>query len=195
MHEGGKQPFRRLARRPESQHGLLRLFFALWPDDATRAAFEGLSRVLHDGCGGRRVPKANIHLTLVFLGNVRADLVSPLRHMAGAVRGETVDLVLDTAGYWRHNRIVWIGAQVCPGQLRGLVTQLTEGVRDLGIGTEVRDYVPHITLLRNAQRGPVGFALEAIEWRAAEFVLIQSVPREGGVCYEAIGRWPLAARV
>ena len=139
------------------------------------------------------MPAANLHLTLVFLGNVRADLLPALTQMAGAVHGAAVDLALDTVALWRHNHIVWIGAQVCPEGLREVVAQLAAGVRGLGIRTEPRDYVPHMSLLRRAQRAPVGFSFPAVEWRAAEFALIRSAPRPGGVAYEVIARWPLAA--
>jgi 2'-5' RNA ligase len=131
---------------------------------------------------------------LVFLGNVEAQRVPALTRMAADVQGSTIDLALDAVGYWRHNRIVWIGAQVSPETLRELVRQLVAGVRDLGLPTESREYVPHITLLRKAQRGPAGNDMTAIEWHATEFMLMRSIPHEGSVAYEVIGHWPLARR-
>ena len=181
-------------RDPPRRGDLVRLFFALWPDDATRAALAGLSRSLHERCGGRKVPEANLHLTLVFLGNAQADLVPALREMAVAVQAATIDLVLDTVGYWNHNRIVWVGAKACPAELRDLVAHIDSGVRSLGFRTETREYVPHMTLLRRARCGPGEFAFGEVAWRATDFALIQSAPRPDGVAYEVIARWPLAER-
>ena len=135
----------------------------------------------------------NIHLTLVFLGDVRADLVPALQHMAGAMQGPPVDLVLNTAEYWRHNRVVCAGTKLCPPALRDLCARLDAGARDLGIRTEARDYVPHITLLRKAERAPAQRDFSEIAWHASEFVLVRSAPRQGVVAYETIGRWALAA--
>lgn len=135
----------------------------------------------------------NIHLTLVFLGDVRADLVPALQHMAGAMQGPPVDLVLNTAEYWRHNHVVCAGTNLCPSALRELCLRLGAGARDLGIRTEARDYVPHITLLRKAERAPAQRDFGEIAWHASEFVLIRSLPRQGAVAYETIGRWALAA--
>jgi 2'-5' RNA ligase len=171
----------------------VRLFFALWPDDATRAALAALLRTLHEQCGGRRVQEHNIHLTLAFLGDVRADLVPGLLRMAGEMQGAPVDLALNTAEYWRHNRVVCAGTKLCPPVLRDLSARLGEGARGLGIGTEARDYVPHITLLRKAERAPAQRDFSEIEWHVSEFVLMRSVPRRDMVVYETIGRWALAA--
>ena len=56
----------------------LRLFYALWPDQATRAA---LMR-LQSGLAGRRIAPGNLHLTLAFLGMQPSAL---LPQLAGAL--------------------------------------------------------------------------------------------------------------
>lgn len=185
--------FGRVAPGPSRAGGAARLFYALWPGDATRAALAGLSRALHEQCGGRRVPEHNIHLTLVFLGDVRTDLVPALKCMAAEVQGTPVDLALNTAEYWRHNRVVCAGTKFCPPALLDLCARLRAGARSLGIRTEARAYVPHITLLRKAGRAPAQREFSDIEWHAPEFVLMRSLPRQAEVAYEVIGCWALAA--
>jgi 2'-5' RNA ligase len=194
MEGPGSRALRRLEGRPSGAIDTVRLFFALWPDDAARSALANLARVLYAQCGGRQVPESNIHLTLTFLGSVRASLVPALQQLAGEITGSAVVLALDAVEYRRRNSIVWIGARDCPPALSRLVARLIAEVRALGIRTESRNYKPHVTLLRGPHRGPQVRELDAIEWHSAEFALVQSVTREGTVAYDVIGRWPLAAR-
>ncbi|MDH5265059.1 MAG: RNA 2',3'-cyclic phosphodiesterase, partial [Betaproteobacteria bacterium] len=58
---------------------MARLFFALWPDAAARAALADLARATANRYGGRAVPAANLHLTLVFLGEVDPARIAALR--------------------------------------------------------------------------------------------------------------------
>lgn len=184
----------RLEGRPSRASDAVRLFFALWPDDAARAALANLAHVLHADCGGRQVPESNIHLTLTFLGSVRVSRVPALRQVAAEIKGSAVMLALDAVEYRRRSAIVWIGARSCPPPLAALVIQLAAGARGLGLRAESRSYTPHITLLRQARHGPQGREFNAIQWRSTEFVLAQSTTRDGTVAYDVIGRWPLAGQ-
>jgi 2'-5' RNA ligase len=170
-----------------------RLFFALWPDDAVRAALAHLARSLRQECAGRMIPAHNIHLTLIFLGNVAKGRIPDLHALAAAIAAPPIDLTVDALEYWRHNRIVWAGAVECPQALRILVARLTRALPRAGFRCENRPYTPHITLLRDARRAPSAKATGGIVWRAGEFALVQSVHRNGAVAYEVIGYWPLAA--
>lgn len=170
-----------------------RLFFALWPDDEVRGALARLARARQRECAGRTVAAHNIHLTLVFLGNVENGRIPELLALAAAIAVPPIDLTVDAVDYWRHNRIVWAGAAQCPEALRALVAQLTRALLLAGFRCEDRPYTPHITLLRDARRAPVAKATGGIAWRAREFVLVQSVRQNGAVAYEVIAHWPLAA--
>ncbi len=186
------------AKRLSLQRGIpdtARLFFALWPDEGARAALAGLAESLHQECGGRLMLEGNIHLTLAFLGNIPSGRIAQLHALAAAVAAPCFDLKIDTLTYWRHNRIVWAGTQVCPSALRDLVAQLARALRTAGFRCEEREYAPHITLLRDARRAPATRAVDGIAWRAGEFTLVQSLRRNGAVVYEAVGRWPLSAAV
>jgi len=192
MEGHGGRALRRLEGSLDSAADTVRLFFALWPDDAARTALANLAGVLHAQCGGRQVPAGRIHLTLVFLGSVRASLVPALRQMAAATSGAGIELGLDAMEYRRRNGIVWIGASACPPALSTLEARLASGVRGLGLRTESRRYTPHVTLLRSARSGPQRPEFDTIEWRSAEFSLVRSGMRQGAVSYDVIGRWPLA---
>lgn len=172
-----------------------RLFFALWPDDAVRAALARLARSLHKECAGRMIPAHNIHLTLIFLGNVAKGRIPDLHALAAAIAAPPIDLTIDALDYWRHNRIVWAGALECPQALQVLVAQLSRALPRAGFRCEDRPYAPHITLLRDARRAPAAKATAGIVWRAGEFALVQSLHRNAAVAYEVIAHWPLAARL
>jgi len=63
-----------------------RLFFALWPDEATREQLAHITRKAVRGSGGRPIPVENLHSTLVFLGSVPeiASRRSPRRPLSCA---------------------------------------------------------------------------------------------------------------
>jgi 2'-5' RNA ligase len=169
----------------------LRLFFALWPDAAARSALADLVHSLHGQCGGRPVPEQKLHLTLLFLGSVRAELVADLRHMASRISVPPDTLILDRVEYWRRNELVCLGATCCPPGLPVLVAQLAAGARSLNLPIEERSYVPHITLLRRAPRGADARNFKPVVWPIAEFALVQSAPERGASAYAVIGRWPV----
>ncbi|OGA48912.1 MAG: 2'-5' RNA ligase [Betaproteobacteria bacterium RIFCSPLOWO2_12_FULL_62_13] len=175
------------------QETAARLFFALWPGDKVRAALAQLARSVHRQCGGRMMLERNIHLTLLFLGDVSIERIADLHALAAAVAAPPFDLAVDTLNYWRHNRIVWAGAAECPAALSKLVADLAQRLRTAGFPCEEREYLPHITLLRNARRGPAGGAAGRVLWSAGDFVLVQSLRRDGATAYDVIGRWPLGA--
>jgi 2'-5' RNA ligase len=173
--------------------GTVRLFFALWPDPGTQRALGALAQDLKRECGGRAVPTHNVHLTLIFLGNVERARVPRLEAIAAAISASRFDLAVDHVEYWRHNRIVWTGVSHCPGALQGLVARLGQGLAAEGFRPDGRPYVPHITLLRNARRPPAMATVPAVDWPVARFALVDSAARERGRVYEVLRDWPLTA--
>ena len=170
-----------------------RLFFALWPDAGTQRALGALAQDLKLECGGRAVAARNIHLTLVFLGDVERARMPRLDALAAGIRAARFELAVDYIEYWRHNRIVWAGARHCPEALQELVALLGQGLAAEGFRPDERPYVPHITLLRNARRQAVMAVAPSITWPVARFALVESAPRERGRVYEVVREWPLTA--
>jgi 2'-5' RNA ligase len=170
-----------------------RLFFAAWPAPEVQEALGKLALELKPGCGGRAIPARNIHLTLVFLGDVERASLPRIEALARAVVASRFDLNVDRIQYWRHNRIVWAGVTRCPPAALALVEQLEAGVADAGMRVERRPYVPHVTLLRDALRSPADAAVPAIAWPVDRFALVESVQRDRGRVYEPLREWPLAA--
>jgi 2'-5' RNA ligase len=170
-----------------------RLFFAAWPAPDVQQALARLGLELRPACGGRAIPAGNIHLTLVFLGDVARERVPRLEALALAVSAPRFELSVDRVQYWRHNRIVWGGVAQCPAAILALVGQLEAGVAGEGFRVERRPYVPHVTLLRDARRAPARAAVSPVTWPVGRFALMESVPRDRGRVYEVLREWPLRA--
>ena len=168
-----------------------RVFFALWPEADLAQALANAACEAQAECGGRATAREKIHLTLFFVGDVKRERVESLQALACCVRTAAFSLDLNAIGYWRHNRIVWGGPRRWPHSLAMLVANLQERLATEGIESEARPYVPHVTLVRNAQRAPKRTTLGPLAWHADAFVLVESVPAGGGVRYDVIGRWPL----
>ncbi len=168
-----------------------RLFFALWPDKEAARALHHVGRELQAACGGRLTRLATVHLTLVFLGEVAPEKIPRLERAAASVREEAFSINFNRYGWWKHNRIVWAMPEETPPPLRRLVQGLETALEQAGISCDKRPYVPHVTLLRKAERRPQGEGLPGAAWAAREFVLVRSVLDREGAAYEVIGRWSL----
>ncbi len=167
----------------------MRLFFALWPDEAVRAQLARWSRGLHAACGGRPTRIEDLHLTVAFLGSVDDARVAEVERAAAEVAPRTVSLVLDQPGYWKHNRIAWAGASTVPAELAALVSELRGALAHARIDFDSKDFVSHVTLLRDAREPPVLPALAPIDWRLDGFALVQSVTSPKGSRYEVRKSW------
>lgn len=170
-----------------------RVFFALWPGARERAALAAWQAPLRHLCGGRAVPAHNLHLTLVFLGNVAAERLETLEQAAGGVRGGRFVLILDQARCWKHNRIVHAAPSATPPELEQLVRTLEQALAAHGFQFDRRpEYKPHATLLRHARCPDADLpALPPLSWQAAGFALVESDSAGGGVSYRVRAEFPL----
>lgn len=170
-----------------------RLFFALWPDDATRKALRRSTRALVRHCGGRPVPPENFHLTLAFLGNVPGEQCEAVRLAAGACCLEPLTLQLDSAGYFPGARVLWIGPQETPAALAWLAAGLWQALRPLGLQSGPQAFLAHLTLARKVASPPAVPALRAVAWPVDGFALVESRTGASGARYEVLQWYPARA--
>jgi 2'-5' RNA ligase len=168
----------------------LRLFFALWPDEATRGRLADWTRAIHRASGGRAMRPETVHLTLAFLGPTPAAALPAITAATEQVAPRAFTLHVDEPGYWRHNQIAWGGVREPPPELGALVADLRAALVAARITFDPKPFVAHLTLVRKARPGFRMPALEAIEWPVRDFVLVRSVTGAEGSDYEVIGRWP-----
>ena len=167
----------------------MRLFLALVPPPSLRGRLGALADAAHARCGGRRMPDESLHLTLAFLGEVGDDL-------AGELAAEVRSLVtpagrwsLDAWGHFRRPGIVWVGSQRADPALQRLHERLWERLEARGIPGRPSRFIPHVTLLRRAER------LEAddlpdvdLEWTYNQVTLIHSINDGQAVRYAPLAR-------
>lgn len=160
----------------------LRLFYALWPDAATRAALVALqSRV-----SGRPTRPDNLHLTLAFLGPQPAAALPLLQSVLAALPAAAIPLTLNCSGYFPRHRIAWIGPEPVPAALLDLQQQLMQALAQQPLRYEPpARFMPHVTLARNAAQAPPAVATP-VAWRSSQIVLVQSDTLAQGARYRVL---------
>lgn len=177
--------------RKGGKAGTRRLFFALWPDEATREAINAVAAMAVVESGGRPVPPANYHITLRFLGNVPVAQEKKLRKAAGLAFGIQQTIRLDRLGFWEGPGVVWLGCQKTHDDLLRLVVNLNTELGGAGFPHENRPFRPHVTLARQGEQAPTSSLGQTLEWHSDEFVLVASTTDDSGAHYEVIERFPL----
>ena len=168
-----------------------RLFFALWPDTALRERLDSAAGTIPVEPPTRRVPRANLHMTLHFIGNVWRDEMRCLRQRARRVEATRFRFVVDNTGCFEKPRVGWLGCDETPLALHDLHRQLGEHLRGCGFEPEKRAYNPHVTVLRKTRSVAGGIGFDPIEWSVDSFSLIEVVSGEKGVHYHAVETYPL----
>lgn len=167
----------------------MRLFFALWPDEAAASKLAEASKALALLARGKPVAQAKIHLTLAFLGDVDEDRLDAVRHAAEGIEHPAFDLVLDQWGSFRGARVAWAGCAETPKALVGLHADLADRMRRAGFVLDERPYAAHVTLARKVTRAIGRMKAEPIGWRALEVALVSSQLGKGS--YETLKSWGL----
>ncbi|MDC8444935.1 MAG: RNA 2',3'-cyclic phosphodiesterase [Nitrosomonas sp.] len=169
-----------------------RLFFAIRPDSTIQAVLNRMARkVVASEQDGRCVKPENIHLTVLFLGDVESDRIDTLREIAGSVVAQTFSLSIQGTLFWKKNRIVMANVAHYPAALFALAGTLKTALVAAGFTCEDRKYKPHITLIRKAGAHLPMQLENPIQWDVDDWLLLQSRLSSHGSCYSELGRWPL----
>ncbi len=169
----------------------IRLFFALWPDDALRDRLHRASNTLTVERPARRVPHRNLHLTLHFIGNVFFKQMDCLRQQARLVKAEAFELNIDRQGYFSKPRVCWLGCREIPTALRELHEQLGQRLQLCDYQPEARRYNPHVTVARKIGAVAESGSFAPIAWKVDEFSLVEVRQIKNGVQYRVIETFPL----
>jgi 2'-5' RNA ligase len=166
-----------------------RLFFAIWPSADVVACLIDLTHEIRETCRGRLMRPETLHLTLAFLGTTSLERQAEAVAAAADVDARPFDFTLDRIGYWRHNQIVWAGAD--SPELTALANRLSDSLRRHSFELAARPLSAHVTLLRNADCRQSLANRAAVNWSVRDFVLVRSEQSQNGSRYTIIGRWPL----
>ena len=167
-----------------------RLFFAVWPDDNSRVRVNRLNQRIEQK-GIRRLVPANLHITLLFLGNVDDDIAHAVQKQAAAIQAPSFSLLFDELDYWPRPRVLCLTCRRQPKPLYELVNQLRGMVSAFPVRLDQRAYRAHITMARKAKQRPQ-LLFDPILIKANRFALVESCSTEQGVRYRVIDSWPLS---
>ena len=177
---------------PQSEHALVKVFFALWPTAVERGSLAAWQKPLQHLCGGRAMRGENLHNTLVFIGHVEQPRLEALQLAAQEVSAEDFELCFDEAHYWGHNHIVYAAPSHVPQHLVQLVAALEQHLTTHRFKFDQREYKPHVTLLRNAHWTDAPLpAMQPVRWQIHDFALVQSAQKDGLASYRVLARFPL----
>jgi len=180
---------------PAERH---RLFFALLPDERVLDDIMRVASLLKSTYHprGKWMPVDMLHMTLIFLGDFPA-LASDAVVVHALSSGDDVsmpgfELTLDSASSFSGRRPPWVlrgdkSREALMPFWRALGTALATG----GFRTPPEaDFVPHVTVLRDADKPLDGFEIKPIRWQVRDFALMHSrmgKERE----YVVLRRWSL----
>jgi len=180
-----------------------RTFLALDIDESIRRALVAAAgRLAHRGANFRATGVDNLHVTLSFLGDVTDGLLAEVCSQAGAVAAAVEPFDFGVKGTvcvppQGQLRMVWAGVADPTGRLAKLHAMLSDALATLGLRTEERGFMPHITLARiKYAADPNQFRQAAEELAGADFgtqhagelVVYTSRLTPSGPVYTAVAR-------
>lgn len=164
------------------------MFFALWPDKATRQQCRAVAKKI-TGEGLRPVAPGNLHVTLMFLGGIDAEQEAGITAAADLLPvPPTMELTFDSLDYWKKPQIYCLTGHRFGREVAVLVEQLAGIATQYDVTLDERPFKPHVTLVRKA-KAPVVVEFQPIIWRADAFCLAESCSTPGGVEYRVIKQW------
>ena len=155
----------------------------------------------------RWVRPEGIHLTVIFMGDVREEDISPMGELIGETCPKYGPFTMALKGMGcfpnsRKPRVLWLGVE---GTLERMSRFRDEIQRDLipfGIQEEKRDFRPHLTLGRFKKPPKTAGELEKLlsDYRGLtsppcslnELILFKSDLRPGGAVYTKMRSWHLS---
>ncbi len=173
-----------------------RLFFAIFPDAATRERIADQARTLRDvhGLNGRPLANDRFHVTLHHLGDhagLRRDIVTAASEAAETVATPAFQVTLDKAASFHNggnNPFVLQGGEGL-GALKAFQRDLGLAMARAGLRRLVdKAFTPHVTLLYD-KRLVTEQPIEPVTWTVSEFVLIHSLL--GQTQHVPLARWRL----
>lgn len=176
---------------------MYRLFVALRPPRIMRNALIAMMGGLP---GARWQNDDQLHLTLRFIGEVDGHRTADIVAALGSVYHPAFSLTLDGTGCFdKRDRIDSLWAGVAPhDSVRSLRDSVNRALVRVGIESDPRAFVPHITLARFSRKNapiaplPPGLLMPPpVEGHFDSFHLYESDLGSGGSTYSIIERYPL----
>lgn len=150
----------------------------------------------------RPIPRENLHVTLVFLGEQREDVLEELHLAVEGMALPGFSLRLDGLGVFGGDNPRNLHAAIAPEPaLERLQSRLKRAAQLAGMRLEARRFVPHVTLARfrpnEAGAGQLAQAMQAVgaldatPFAVDRFALFRSHLRADGAQYDMLAEYPL----
>lgn len=178
-------------------------------DDVARALIDLQSNLKKQlsGVSIRWCSRNQLHITLVFLGNVSVDRVADLVGAVERACEGTGPMKFGAAGVGAfpskdRPRVIWVGVDGDVAALCELQKRVASATHGFGDSNEDREFRPHLTLGRLSRRSAAeeltaARALRSVppatsgEWRAESVFLVKSELRPDGPIYTDLAEFPL----
>ena len=183
---------------------LIRAFIAIELPADVREEVSRLSARWRRAPGSVRwVAPANLHLTLVFLGENPSEFMTRVKEVLPCAASQVTAFTwsLQDVGAFpnpRAPRVIWLGISRGAAEMKGLATAIQQQLATVGYMPGSRAFSPHLTIGR--VRGPFADADRLLATRytsrplsADRFILFQSFLRPGGPVYAPLATYSLAA--
>lgn len=167
----------------------MRLFFGLRPDAQTALDIihwrdRALPPMNHP------VSVDNLHITLAFLGKVQDRDLEELFKSTDQIRSTPFELTINQLGFWSKPKILWIGPQEAPQAIYQLAKLLRNIRRRMGLRSENRQYLPHISIARRCDMPPpAGVLSPEFASYFDRFTLFESISIKSGQRYRVVQQW------
>jgi RNA 2',3'-cyclic 3'-phosphodiesterase len=145
------------------------------------------------------VKPANLHLSLKFLGEISSSQLEPIVQVMTEIIKTTppFEIKLETLSVfpnYRAARIIWIGINQPPPELKQLADQLETKLLKIGLPEEKRPFQAHITLGRiknplipeDLEKGLDKIRNDCLEFKIRGITLFQSLLGPGGPTYSIL---------
>ena len=173
------------------------------PENIQEEVFSLKENVSPDFAKIRWVKKENIHLTLVFLGEIAEDITEQVKEKMRQVskKHKVFNMAFQSSGVFpnlRRPRILWVG--VTPLSKEPLVNVSNDLRNALDfLKLDDRNFKPHITFgriksvynLGALQRGIESITINTEEFTVKEITLFKSVLKPEGAVYTPLVKFPL----
>jgi 2'-5' RNA ligase len=166
-----------------------RLFTAL---EIPREAALSLSLLRGGLPGARWIDVENYHITLRFIGDVEGHVADEVADALDRVRRSSFSLTLSGVGAFggKKPHSIWAGVAASP-DLHALQGEIERICQRLGLPSDPRKFMPHVTLARLRNASPIDVAhylsargnFAAMPFRVGRFVLMSSRDSVGGGPY------------
>jgi 2'-5' RNA ligase len=164
----------------------MRCFVAAWPDDDTRQRIVRARTALPAPAEARPMQDRNLHLTLVFIGELANDAAAEVARAVASVRFAPFDWTLDQAGSFKRARVAWLAGPPTP-QLDALNATLRGSLDRSAVAYDHRPFFPHVTLWRDVRAfSGTGLLAETIVWCIGGIALFASARDRSGPVYRRV---------